>query len=185
MKKQKSRNNQHRINTKSTKLNSNSTNHQQKTNANQQTSINTQQLINKNQENSIQHQYNLTINQYNQQHSIKLNKSINNESLSNQRQIKQKHPQVYLNTAATEKRIVDTRKLDETTLPFEFLLNQLRLKQAFTWDKFEATTGLSPAPIKQVFSEHVPEDWFLMDDQGLQLTDTGFLLSDDILQHFL
>ena len=101
------------------------------------------------------------------------------------RQVKQKHPQVYLNTAATEKRIVDTRKLDETTLPFEFLLNQLRLKQAFTWDKFEATTGLSPAPIKQIFNERVPHDWYHMDDLSLQLTDTGFMLSDDILQHFL
>ena len=102
-----------------------------------------------------------------------------------QRQVKQKHPQVYLNTAASEKRIVETRKLDETTLPFEFLLNQLRLKQAFSWDKFKATTGLSPAAIKQIFNDHIPQDWYLMDDQGLQLTDTGFLLSDDILQHFL
>ena len=102
-----------------------------------------------------------------------------------QRQVKQKHPQVYLNKANSEQRIVETRLLDETTLPFEFLLNQLRIKQAFTWLKFEATTGLSADILKATFSEQVPKEWFQMDNLGLQLTEQGFLMSDEILQNFL
>jgi oxygen-independent coproporphyrinogen-3 oxidase len=102
-----------------------------------------------------------------------------------QRQVKQKHPQVYLNTAASEKRIVESRTLDNKTLPFEFLLNNLRLKQAFTWQRFEATTGLSAQIIKDTFMHKVPPAWYQMDDIQLQLTEQGFLMSDDILQNFI
>lgn len=102
-----------------------------------------------------------------------------------QRQVKQKHPQVYLNTAASEKRIVESRTLDNKTLPFEFLLNNLRLKQAFTWQRFEATTGLSAQIIKDTFMHKVPPAWYQMDDTQLQLTEQGFLMSDDILQNFI
>jgi len=102
-----------------------------------------------------------------------------------QRQVKQKHPQVYLNTAASDKRLVETRILDESTLPFEFLLNALRLKQAFTWEKYQAVTGLSATSLQQVFREQVPNEWYKMDEQQIQLTAAGFLMSDEILQHFI
>jgi len=102
-----------------------------------------------------------------------------------QRQVKQKHPQIYLNTAASSKRLIETRILDEQTIPFEFLLNHLRLKQALTWQKFHATTGLSVDKLKQQFIEHVPSEWFQMTDDSLVLTDQGFLMSDEILQHFI
>jgi len=102
-----------------------------------------------------------------------------------QRQAKQKHPQVYLNTATTDKRIIENRILDGSTLPFEFLLNTLRLKQAFSWDKYQAVTGLSASHIKQVFSKHVPNEWYRMNDQELELTTAGFLMSDEILKNFI
>ncbi len=102
-----------------------------------------------------------------------------------QRQVKQKHPQMYLNHAATEQRIVETRTLDEATLPFEFLLNALRLKQAFSWDKYQAVTGLSATTLQQVFQDSVPQEWYHMDDQQLQLSNAGFLMSDEILQNFI
>lgn len=102
-----------------------------------------------------------------------------------QRQVKQKHPQVYLNTAASDKRLVETRILDESTLPFEFLLNTLRLKQAFTWEKYQAVTGLSATNLQQTFKDQVPNEWFQMDDKQIQLTEQGFLMSDEILQNFI
>ena len=102
-----------------------------------------------------------------------------------QRQAKQKHPQIYLNTAATDKRLIETRVLDEPTLPFEFLLNALRLKQAFSWDKYQAVTGLSASDVKQVFIKNVPNEWYRMNDQELELTPAGFLMSDEILKNFI
>ncbi len=102
-----------------------------------------------------------------------------------QRQVKQKHPQIYLNTAASEQRIMESRLLEELTLPFEFLLNHLRLKQPFTWQKYHDTTGLSVEKLKQQFNQHVPAEWFDASDSGLELTEQGFLMSDEILQHFI
>jgi putative oxygen-independent coproporphyrinogen III oxidase len=102
-----------------------------------------------------------------------------------QRQVKQKHPQMFLNHTGTAQGIVETRILDEQTLPFEFLLNALRLKQAFSWQKFTDTTGMPAEHVQQIFSQHIPAEWFIMDGVGLQLTDQGFLMSDEILQHFL
>ncbi len=101
------------------------------------------------------------------------------------RQIKHKRPDTYLNTADTNKRIVETRWLDETTLPFEFLLNQLRIKQAFNWDKYTAVTGLSAETLKATFQQHIPDEWYDMNDAGMKLTEQGFLMSDEILQNFL
>ncbi len=102
-----------------------------------------------------------------------------------QRQTKQKHPQSYLKNAETNQRVVETRVLDESTLPFEFLLNALRLKQAFSWDKYQATTGLPATSIKQTFNDHIPQEWYQMDDKQLQLTPQGFLMSDEILKNFI
>lgn len=112
-------------------------------------------------------------------------KITNGHDRSIQRQVKQKHPHIYLSTAASDKRLQETRFLDASTLPFEFLLNALRLKQAFTWQKYEAVTGLAAEPVKLTFSESVPPEWFQMDDQQLQLTTAGFLMSDEILQNFI
>lgn len=102
-----------------------------------------------------------------------------------QRQIKQKHPEVYGNTAGTAKNIVETRFLDSKSLPFEFLLNHVRLIQPFTWQKFTDTTGLSAELLKNTFNKHVPKEWYTMNERSLQLTEQGFLMSDEILQHFL
>lgn len=102
-----------------------------------------------------------------------------------QRQVKQKHPQVYLNKADSDKRIVESRILNEQTLSFEFLLNHLRLKQAFKWRKYEDTTGLSARTLQTTFKENIPTQWYEMTEDGLKLTEQGFLMSDEILQHFL
>lgn len=101
------------------------------------------------------------------------------------RQAKQKHPSTYQQQVGHAKRIVEERLLDKSTLPFEFLLNQLRLKAPFTWDKYQAVTGLDPQTMQQIFKDEVPDSWFVMDDQQLQLTDAGFLMSDEILQKFI
>ncbi len=102
-----------------------------------------------------------------------------------QRQIKQKHPQMYLNHAASAQRVIETRLLDEQTLPFEFLLNNLRLKQAFSWDKYEAVTGLPAERLQEKFKTQVPAELYFMDANGLGLTEQGFLLSDEILHNFI
>jgi putative oxygen-independent coproporphyrinogen III oxidase len=102
-----------------------------------------------------------------------------------QRRIKHKHPGSYLKYAGSEQRIVDTRVLQAEDLAFEFLLNHLRIKQPLSWQRYTATTGQPAEPIRQLFTEHLPEHWYRMDDVGVELTDAGFLMSDEILQKLL
>lgn len=102
-----------------------------------------------------------------------------------QRQIKQKHPQTYLKQADSEQRIVETRTLDKDSLTFEFLLNHLRLKRPFTWKKYEATTGLDANQLHESFQQNIPDEWFFADETQLGLTESGFLMSDEILQKFI
>jgi hypothetical protein len=39
--------------------------------------------------------------------------------------------------------------------------------------------------LRETFEQQVPADWFVMDETQLQLTETGFLMSDAILQNFI
>ncbi|WP_223787210.1 radical SAM family heme chaperone HemW [Marinicella meishanensis] len=101
------------------------------------------------------------------------------------RQAKQKHPATYQQQVGHPKRIVEQRFLDASNLPFEFLLNHLRLKAPFTWEKYHAVTGLDSQSLRDAFEQQVPADWYVMDETQLQLTETGFLMSDAILQNFI
>lgn len=98
------------------------------------------------------------------------------------RLVKQKHPQTYLNTVRGDKRIIEQKTLSENDLLFEFLLNHLRLKEALPLQRFSNRTGLPPAQLTQFFNEAVPADWYHSDGNQIQLTETGFLNSDSILQ---
>lgn len=99
--------------------------------------------------------------------------------------VKQKHPQMYLNTIRQTKRIIEQKTLSEDDLLFEFLLNQVRLKESIPFNHFIERTGLASEQLKQLFTESIPESWFQLSDEAITLTDTGFLNSDSILQPLL
>lgn len=58
------------------------------------------------------------------------------------RYAKQKIPRLYLESATSPLRVVETRPLTATQLPFEFMLNALRLNEGFPYQDFSARTGL-------------------------------------------
>ncbi len=101
------------------------------------------------------------------------------------RLVKQKHPQMYLNNVRQTKRIIEQKTLSPDDLLFEFLLNQVRLKEAISFKRFNERTGLANEQLQQLFTESVPESWFQLSDEAITLTETGFLNSDSILQQLL
>lgn len=58
------------------------------------------------------------------------------------RTLRQKPPRQYLDGADATARLDGTRAVDPRELPFEFMLNALRLREGFTMREFEAGTGL-------------------------------------------
>jgi len=101
------------------------------------------------------------------------------------RLVKQKHPQIYLNSVRQTKRILEQRTLNSEDLFFEFLLNQLRLKEAIPFHRFKQRTGLPSEQLIQLFTESVPDSWYQITDEAITLTETGFVNSDSILQQVL
>ena len=58
------------------------------------------------------------------------------------RQMRTKHPQQYMDAVAQGTHIADTRVLTRADLPFEFMMNALRLNEGVPAALFEACTGL-------------------------------------------
>lgn len=60
---------------------------------------------------------------------------------------KQKHPRLYLDSATTPQRVQTTEVLSADRLPFEYMLNALRLIDGVPADDFAARTGLELASL--------------------------------------
>ena len=98
---------------------------------------------------------------------------------------KLKHPETYLKSAGTPASLGGAGEVADTDLAFEFMLNRLRLTEAFALEDFRAATGLSPALLASGLVrgrslgllEEVPLGWqvtgkgqaYLNDLQGLFL----------------
>ncbi len=65
------------------------------------------------------------------------------------RTTRHKQPREYLSAAAPAGRLQEMRVIRNEELPFEFMLNALRLREGFAMGDFEARTGLSGAAILQ------------------------------------
>lgn len=103
------------------------------------------------------------------------------------RTIKQKHPRIYGQTAASDKRIQQMAVVPSETLPFEYLLNRLRLREPVSAVHYRQATGLSWQELKARL--HKPTAAGLIhwqnDGQAFVLSERGFLLSDEILKQVL
>lgn len=77
------------------------------------------------------------------------------------------------------------RVLDAGELPFEFLMNVLRLSDGVPAALFEQRTGLSLASLEQARREAETRRLLQDDPQRLVATREGQLFLNDLLQHFL
>lgn len=77
------------------------------------------------------------------------------------------------------------RVLDAEELPFEFLMNALRLTEGAPAALFEQRTGLPLASLEQARREAEARQLLQSDPQRLVATAEGQLFLNDLLQHFL
>ena len=59
------------------------------------------------------------------------------------RQVRQKHPKSYMDSVANNKHIIEDKIVSANELPFEFMLNALRLNSGIATNLFVERTGLS------------------------------------------
>ncbi len=65
------------------------------------------------------------------------------------RTTRHKQPRAYLSAAAAVDRLEEVRAVSARDLPFEFMLNALRLREGFSIDVFEARTGVAVQSVEQ------------------------------------
>lgn len=115
-------------------------------------------------------------------------KQVNNESSADQgieivRTVKVKHPKGYLD----EKRdaLDQLINVNESELPFEFMMNLLRLKQTFSLTLFEQTTGLSINTIMPALNSAKAKGLMQQNNDTWVVTDLGHRYLNDLLELFL
>jgi len=101
------------------------------------------------------------------------------------RRFKLKHPQAYLDAAASEARIGGEQRLAAAELPFEFMLNALRLLEGSDFATFEARTGLARSVLDTPFAQALEREWLVIEGQRFRASERGQQFQNDLLGLFL
>ena len=101
------------------------------------------------------------------------------------RRWKMKHPAEYLARAGTAAAIGGDDVLDAARLPFDFMLNALRLNAGVPMAMFEARTGLPRAAIAGQLATARERGWIAPGDERLQPTELGLRFANDAIALFL
>jgi oxygen-independent coproporphyrinogen-3 oxidase len=101
------------------------------------------------------------------------------------RRWKVKHPAEYLARAGTAAAIGGDDVLDASRLPFDFMLNALRLNAGVPMGMFEARTGLPRAAIAGRLAVARERGWIEPGDERLQPTELGLRFANDAIALFL
>ncbi|MBZ3927164.1 radical SAM family heme chaperone HemW [Xanthomonas citri] len=101
------------------------------------------------------------------------------------RRWKHKHPQSYLASAGTAASIGGDEIVPGERLPFEYMLNLLRLHEGFRLSDFEASTGLAACAIKAPLARAVAQGWMRQQDGRVVPTELGRRFTNDVVELFL
>ena len=97
--------------------------------------------------------------------------------------VKSKHPKIYQECGSGY--IQDSQVLDESTLMFEFMLNAVRLKQPIYLSDFSIKTGVDASLLLKKITYALQMNWIVKNKEHIELTDKGYLISDEIIKLLL
>ena len=101
------------------------------------------------------------------------------------RRWKHKRPADYLAKAGSEAVIGGDEILDASRLPFDFMLNALRLNAGVPMTMFEARTGLPRSAIAEPIAHARASGWIEDDAEWLRPTELGRRFTNDVIGLFL
>jgi oxygen-independent coproporphyrinogen-3 oxidase len=101
------------------------------------------------------------------------------------RRWKTKHPTDYLLKAGSDAAIGGDEFLAAKRLPFDFMLNALRLNAGFALADFEARTGLPRAAIAAELAEAKARGWLQVGEREAVPTELGLHFANDVIGLFL
>jgi len=101
------------------------------------------------------------------------------------RQMKHKHPLAYLDGTARGDAVQEQHAVGADDLPFEFMMNALRLTEGFPPRLFADRTGLTLDSIRPQLDEAVSRGLLASTPERIAPTDRGRRFLNDLLQVFL
>ncbi|HJU08453.1 MAG TPA: radical SAM family heme chaperone HemW [Rhodanobacteraceae bacterium] len=110
---------------------------------------------------------------------------IGEAELDVRRRWKIKHPRGYLENADTPARIAGDSQVARGELPFEYMLNALRLTDGTVIEQFPKRTGLSLETIQTPLREARERDWLEEDPRILRATELGRRFLNDVIALFM
>ncbi len=101
------------------------------------------------------------------------------------RQVRLRDPEAYMAGAEVDAAIASETEVARADLPFEFMLNALRLKGGFELARFSERTGLPLSAIERPLAEAERRGMVVRDLKHLEPTPLGFDFMNDLQQLFL
>jgi putative oxygen-independent coproporphyrinogen III oxidase len=98
------------------------------------------------------------------------------------RQVRWREPAAFM---AQDNKVSNEHEVARKDLPFEFMLNALRLKEGVTLTQFLERTGLPPSSIAKGLAEARERGLLVADPARIQPTERGFDFLSDLQQLFL
>ena len=101
------------------------------------------------------------------------------------RTAKFKHPQRYLDGIAQGNAVETEQYLSRAELPFEYMLNALRLRDGTTLAQMQMACGLSVVDLEPALSQAQSKGLMVQDADVLRVTDLGWRFLSDVQAMFL
>jgi putative oxygen-independent coproporphyrinogen III oxidase len=95
-----------------------------------------------------------------------------------------RHPRDYLSRKVAD-RVTERRMIGSTELPFEYMLNALRLNDGFATDDFEARTGLRRSTLESQLQRAQGKGLLARTQRGWRATDLGARFLNELQATFL
>ena len=101
------------------------------------------------------------------------------------RQVRFREPKLYMEHALAGNAVAQDNEVSRADLPFEFMLNALRLREGFKLQDFTEKTGLPLTAIDQALNEGERQGLLSRDWARVQPTERGFDFLNDLQALFL
>jgi oxygen-independent coproporphyrinogen-3 oxidase len=101
------------------------------------------------------------------------------------RQVRVREPRLYMERAVAGDAVANTETVSRKDLPFEYMLNALRLREGFALQDFTERTGLPLSSINAALQTAQEKGWLMADDGRVVPTERGFDFLSDVQSLFL
>jgi putative oxygen-independent coproporphyrinogen III oxidase len=101
------------------------------------------------------------------------------------RQVRVREPRLYMERSLQGQAIAQEQEVGRADLPFEFMLNALRLPEGFALQDFTDRTGLPPSVLQEAVSQAQSSGLLHADATHIRPTERGFDFLNDLQALFL